>query len=249
MADETNTRAAADKQAQLEERETLSGLAAAFQHAREMGPQLLTLQAVLIQGLALGQRREAARLAGLDETDPRRAEAEARAERAETLRRQAELGSGVAGRLVGGLQAQGLFHGYVFQAGGAPAAGYRVQVRGAEGEPLPMGRKPADVGEDGYFRFEADAKAADRAAAAPARNAFSALGERLAEVQAASAAAGPHAEAASAVVEVLDPSGRTVFADPSPPDFASGASAFRYYLVPDAAGGRKAAGSTRKKPG
>jgi len=244
MADETNARAAADRQAQLEERETLSGLAAAFRSAREMGPQFLTLQTALLEGVVLGQRREAGRLAARDKEDPRVAEAEARAERAEVLRRQAEAGGSAASRLAGGMQTHGLFHGYVFQADGAPAAGWRVQVRGAEGKPLPIGRKPAEVGEDGYFRFQPDARAG-RAAAS--HDAFSALGERIASVQAAAAATAPHTEAAAAV-EVLDPAGRVAFTDPSPPDFTSDASAFRYYLVPEAGGAGKTTGASRKKP-
>ena len=232
MADETDKGDAAGRQDQLDDREILNGLAAAFERVREMGPQVLILQAALLEGVVLGQRREADRLEARDPTDPRRGDADARAERAETLRQEAERGSQAAGRLIGGLQQQGLFHGYITDAGGAPAVGYLVQVVSAAGAPLPVGREPARTAEDGYFRFEAAAQSKPDSTA-PGRQPLAEVAERLAGVQPPPAPAADTAEHPPTItVQVLDPSGRVVFTDPSPPDFANGNSAFRFYFVP-----------------
>ncbi len=214
-----------------------AGINAVFAELREMGPQFLRLQEGLIGGVARSQEREVKRLAAEDEKDPLVGAAEGRAERARALGGELASLREAARRLAEGFSQGGMFHGYVVDAQGQPAAGYIVQVNGAS--EATSGRKAmkAKTDETGYFRIEFDR---------PARK-----GRKAAEVveidaKADSAKANANLEpeepgdsraqydGEAVQVDISSPAKKVVLRDPDPPAFDDPASTiFRFYPLID----------------
>jgi hypothetical protein len=241
-AKESRRESATTRQAREDGREQLAGITAAFQQAAEMGPGVFALQKALLQGIALGQRREAKRLAAHNADDPRLAVAIHRAEQAVVWHEEATRAATAAGRFVGGLHQGGIFHGYVVDAAGTAAEGYVVQVAGDAEAVRRQGRKPrATAGADGYFRFDLQEETGtDPGSIRGRRTTFGEMSERFAPAAEALAALRGAADQADqsahgeVEVEVFDPNGRAVFRDPSPPTLSGETAEFRYYLIPAA---------------
>src|SRR5689334_14279608 len=131
-----------------------AGIDNVFAAVRAMGPDLLRLQQGVMTGLVQSQAREAERLAAADKDDPRAAAARLRAERLGALAAEVERAGQAVGRFVKGVTRGGMFHGYVIDEAGQPAAAYLVRVSGAaaaEGKVL-----KAKTDDTGYFRIEFD---------------------------------------------------------------------------------------------
>jgi hypothetical protein len=240
--------------ARAEEDPLFAGIGEALTRAGELGLQLLELQQAVLRGVVRSQRIEAERLAAQGgKDDPRIAEAMARAERFDAVRADAEKGTKLGQQLVSTFQEDGVFQGYVMQADGAAAESYTVQLKLV----VPNQRAPisgtAKTDATGYFRMKLDLQKkglqkdigswAERVAAvagvAPVRQAQSTAAPQ--STTGPTSAPGPTPTPGptpmpgqsrdEASVQVLDPTGRTVFSDPVPPAFESGMSEFRYYVL------------------
>lgn len=230
----------AASQARVEEAAQLAGMAEAFGQAAEMGPQVLLLQQALLRGMAQAQRQEAERLAArYGDGYERIADAKQRAERFEVMQAEwGERGHGL-GRVVETFQRDGLFHGYVSLAEGAPAVNHVVRLEWTGTDQKRSKRGQAKTDAAGYFRIELGSGDAD---AGQGKDRLKRWAERF------TAAAEPmedkepeRPEAADDVngtpsrplssVTVHEPGGAQVFDDPSPPSFEATHSEFRYYVV------------------
>ncbi len=153
----SSTEGQARAQARVEQAAHIAGMATAFGRGAALGPQVLALQRAVLQGLVLSQQREADRLAarhGLD--DPRPAQALDRAAGFEQLNTTLLQAGQVVGQMTETFQTDGLFHGYVHDADGAPAEGctVRLEVRGGTRDQKPLQRGSAPTDATGYFRID-----------------------------------------------------------------------------------------------
>jgi hypothetical protein len=244
--------ARAGEQARVEDAAHVGGMAGAFAQAFALGPKVLELQQALLSGMVQSQQREAERLSarhGID--DDRVGGALERAARFDELGAVAASGGEVAGRLAQTFQQDGIFHGYVTEADGTSAEGYtvRLQVQGGDAASRQSLRGSAKTEADGYFRMELGGRRAASSDGGPLERWLQALVEEDAQQEpemspedsrAAAAAAAPQPEpAASSSVQVIAPSGRVVFEDPTPPTFDDMASEFRYYVIGEGSGAGK----------
>jgi hypothetical protein len=230
-------------QAQLDEDTNLAGLTAAFGKLAELGPQVVTLQGTLLDGIARAQRREMERLSkryGKD--DPRIALANARVQFFGEIRDEVTRHADQVSTFVDGMRSQGSFHGYVYHSDGSAADGYTV--RAEVNDPAQKGVKRGKTKTDanGYFRI-------DMSGAYQKTDQRSAGLDRVAEIlrRTETPATAPGAETAppangtpgktgatkrvAAKVEVLDSTGRVVLEDPIPPTFEALNSEFRLYAL------------------
>lgn len=231
--------------ARAEQAAQQAGIAAAMRRAAELGPQVLTLQQGLLGGIARSQEREAARLGKLrGKDDPRLATARTRHKAYTALAAQASEQADLVGRFAETFQRDELFHGYVTQPDGTAAPDHTVLLELMDEQGAGTQRK-ADAKTDaaGYFRIDLRRTDKDVYRAETARD--SAWLERLvrampleAEISdedSATANAAPAATAARSAmktrVQVFDAGGHVAFVDPAPPEFATVASEFRYYVL------------------
>lgn len=230
--------------ARAEQAAQQAGIAAAMRRAAELGPQALALQQGLLGGIARSQEREAARLSKRGKDDPRVATARARHKAYTALAAQAGEQAELVGRFAETFQRDELFHGYVAQPDGTAAPDHTVLLEFVDEQGAGTQRK-ADAKTDaaGYFRIDLRRTDKDVYRAETARD--SAWLERLVrampleaetsdEDSATASAAPAPAAARSAVktrVQVFDAGGHVAFVDPAPPEFATVASEFRYYVL------------------
>jgi len=237
----------AASQARVEQAAHLAGMADAFAQAAEMGPQVLALQQALLRGMVQSQHQEAGRLAARYGDDYERiADAKERVERFEAM--QAEWGERAQGlgRVVETFQRDGLFHGYVSLAEGAPAADYTVRLEWTAADQKRPKRGQAKTDAAGYFRIELEGggdgdegrgkddqlkRWAERFASMAASDPDEGEESEVAASAAATGGTEPGAAAAASRVTVHDAGGAQVLEDPSPPSFEASASEFRYYVI------------------
>jgi hypothetical protein len=211
------------------------GIATVMERLGEAAPAVIQMQAALVGGIVMTQRREAERLAKDDEGSAEAMAAAARAEKFAQLHQEVVGVGSALMKFATGQQQAGVFHGFVFAAEGVPAEGYKVEVTGLSSKAL-----KAATDDTGYFRIAfrgpENANAAKRAreaaaAAAPFTDA---------------AAVGADAEKEPQTsVTVSNPSGRALFSDPAPPSLEEGASIFRYYALPPEGSKGRSSGKSR----
>lgn len=214
--------------------ERQAGIESLSADARELGPQILALQKSVLAGLAGSQAREAKRLEQRGADRQRVARIAERAARMETIRADLLEAETAVRNVVDGFQQPGIFHGYVRQASGAPAAGYTVSVVGIRQTKT---RLAAKTDESGYFRMVVDAPTpqvkAKASAAAPAPSRSAAATPRTQSKPPPAPPPPPPSPPPpprGAAVEVADPAGRTVLRDPVPITFEDKRrSEFRIY--------------------
>jgi hypothetical protein len=225
----------AASQERVEQTAQQAGIADGLGEFVKLAPQVFELQQQLLAGITQSQRREAQRLAGLyADDDPRIARAVERAAQVEQLQAQAQAQAQVVGHAVQTFQQDGIFHGYVHQSDGAPAAAYTVELLMR----IDKQARAATTNDAGYFRIDLPlgAQTNGQEEGAPAR--WTEHLARLAGLAAAGEAA-PSKEATAAggevaavsSVRVLDPNERVVFEDPDPPSFDPLRSEFRFYVL------------------
>lgn len=258
-----DSRATQDK---LQQAAQLAGIADVFGRTAAQAEAQLALQQSLLGGIVRSQQHEARRLARRDgEADGKDGSPRVQQARARTTQLQALVGDAVdkarlVTRLADTLGTPGLFAGYVYGEGGAPAPAHEVRLLIAD---KAHGREvtgSAKTDADGYFRMSWAAGKGGRAPAAATTDAGALAAELLAALagedaadavkpatraQAATATFASAAPAAGAAttgaatgrssvvrVQVADPRGTVIFEDPAPPAFDTLSSEFRVYVVP-----------------
>lgn len=217
-----------------------AGIDQVFAEMSEMAPQFLALQSALVRGMARSQEREAERLARRKAPDAEVAQARLRADQIREVQVQLEGIGDAAARVTRALAEGALFHGYVLDAEGAGAPGHVVQITGG---PAAGGKRAAGyrakTDESGYFRIAFDVPEPGRGTRDLAESLIAsrtrAAGTASSSDEKAQMADDASASAADVRVDILDPSGKIVLRDPTPPDFSTDQAVFRFYPLLGAA--------------
>ncbi len=198
-------------------RERQAAIDMLIKEGRVIGPAILELQVNLLRGLRKSQRREAERLAKLDGQRPRMAALQRRAERLAVIGDHVDAARMAISRFIDGASKPGVFHGYVLLASGAPARDHTVRLAGVgEGRTKPM-TTPTD--DSGYFRFDVETKTSGTRGEVKTANNAQHSEPPIGSVGAQPVDPASAEKIASTSVEVVDPAGRVVYRDPSPPTF------------------------------
>ena len=194
----------------------LSSLTQAFGEALDLAPGLLAVQRSLLGGLALSQRREAARLGRtLDKDHPLLQVARARTAAFDQLRDDAESGLKQGAQVASNVNQPGVFFGYVREGNGAAAPG--LEVRLVLNDAIFKGEVFKDrTDENGFFRIQVPLDKATQRDSAK-------VSVQETVVMVSSTAPGR--------ASVHDDKGQELLRDPLPPTFETNATEMRLYTL------------------